>query len=195
MKNMVDAIKPWAMGAMGISIALLLKVTAPDHEMSHVSDHTLLKAGMNIGNVASEEEAFNYDFQVKDLNGKQLNMRDLKGKVVFLNLWATWCGPCRTEMPSIQRLYNTVDQEKVVFVMLSLDQDNKRRRIASFIDKEAFTFPVYQPASPLPKLLRVNIIPTTFIVSPDGKVKHKQTGMANYDTDEMRALLNALAGV
>ena len=119
-------------------------------------------------------------------------MKDLKGKVIFLNLWATWCGPCRLEMPSIQNLYNSVDKDKVAFVMLSLDQENQEGKIIQFIKDKGFTFPVYQPASALPNLLRVTTIPTTFIISPDGKVKSKKTGMANYDTEEMREFLKSL---
>src|SRR5690606_25467734 len=133
--------------------------------------------------------SFDYDFSVKDLSGKKMNVKDLKGKVIFLNLWATWCGPCRVEMPSIQNLYNSVDKENVVFIMLSLDQEDQHSKIEKFITDKDFTFPVYQPASPLPKLLRVNTIPTTFIIGADGKVKSKKTGMANYDTEEMRGFL------
>ena len=122
-------------------------------------------------------------------------MKDLKGKVIFLNLWATWCGPCRVEMPSIQSLYNDVDKDKVAFVMLSLDQEDQRSKISKFIDDKEFTFPVYLPASPLPNLLRVNTIPTTFIISPDGKVKSKKVGMANYDTEDMRTFLKDLSAM
>ena len=96
-------------------------------------------------------------------------------------------------MPSIQTLYNSVDKEKVAFVMLSLDQENQTRKVEQFINSKQFTFPVYLPASPLPKLLRVNTIPTTFIIGPDGKVASKKTGMANYDTEEMRLFLKELS--
>ena len=141
---------------------------------------------------AAKEQAFSYDFTVRDMQGKKLDMQELKGKVIFLNLWATWCGPCRVEMPSIQNLYNSVDKDKVAFVMLSLDQEDQQPKIVKFVDDKEFTFPVYLPASPLPKLLRVTTIPTTFIISPDGKVMSKKVGMANYDTDEMRDFLQDL---
>jgi thiol-disulfide isomerase/thioredoxin len=156
-----------------------------------------MKAGvmdMQPEDTASGSQAFDYKFTLRDLEGKKLEMSDLKGKVIFLNLWATWCGPCRVEMPSIQNLYNSVDKEKVAFVILSLDQDNQNKKVVQYIRDKEFNFPVYQPASPLPKLLRVNTIPTTFIIGPDGKVKSKKTGMANYDTDEMREFLKELSG-
>jgi thiol-disulfide isomerase/thioredoxin len=186
------AIKPWA---IFIGIFFLLKVTGLGNQISFFTQSALLQAGvMDVQpeNSASATQTFNYDFTVKDLEGKKLAMADLKGKVIFLNLWATWCGPCRVEMPSIQNLYNSVDKDKIVFVMLSLDEEKDRSKIAKFIRDKQFSFPVYQPASPLPKLLRINTIPTTFIIGPDGKVASKKTGMANYDTDEMREFLRGL---
>jgi len=192
LKKIATAIRPWA---VFIGIFVLLKMTGLGNGISYVAQSALLKAGIvDVAPVSDEpkEQTFNYDFVVKDLNGEKLDMNDLKGKVIFLNLWATWCGPCRVEMPSIQKLYESVDKDKIAFVILSLDQENQRAKIEQFVKEKKFTFPVFQPASPLPKLLRVNTIPTTFIIGPDGKVKNKQTGMANYDTDEMRKFLREL---
>ena len=194
LKKLAIAIKPWA---IFIVIFFFLKVTGLGNEISVVAQSALLKAGVMDVNPAGDdakEQSFSYDFAVKDMQGKTMDMKDLKGKVIFLNLWATWCGPCRVEMPSIQNLYNSVDKDKVAFVMLSLDQEDQRPKIVKFVDDKQFTFPVYLPATPLPKLLRVTTIPTTFIISPDGKVKSKKVGMANYDTDEMRDFLQDLGG-
>jgi thiol-disulfide isomerase/thioredoxin len=191
LKRLALAAKPWA---IFIGILFLLKVTGAASGISFLTQSALLKAGvMDMQPETSvTSQTFNYDFTLKDLDGKKLEMSQLKGKVIFLNLWATWCGPCRVEMPSIQNLYNSVDKDKIVFVMLSLDQGDQQRKIAQFISEKEFSFPVYQPASPLPKLLRVTTIPTTFIIAPDGKVKSKKTGMANYDTEEMREFLKSL---
>ena len=194
LKKIALALKPWI---IFIGIFFLLKVTGIGREISFFTQSALLKAGiMDVqpANTAPAKQTFDYNFSVKDLDGKKLSMKDLKGKVIFINLWATWCGPCRVEMPSIQNLYNSVDKEKIVFVILSLDHENQHRRIVQYIGDKQFTFPVYQPASPLPKLLRVNTIPTTFIIGPDGKVASKKTGMANYDTGEMRSFLRELSG-
>ena len=193
LKNLAVSVKPWV---IFIGIFFVLKVTGLGREVSMLAQTALLKAGVvdiEPENDSPKEQSFSYDFSVKDLDGKTLDMSDLKGKVIFLNLWATWCGPCRVEMPSIQNLYNAVDPEKIAFVMLSLDQENDRAKIRKFVSDKEFSFPVYQPATPLPKLLRVTTIPTTFIISPDGKVKSKKTGMANYDTDEMREFLKQLS--
>ena len=194
LRKALVALKPWA---IFIGIFFLLKVTGIGREISVFTQGALLKAGiMDVQPEmsGSAKQTFDYDFTLKDLDGKKVSMKELKGKVIFLNLWATWCGPCRVEMPSIQNLYNDVDKDKIAFVMLSLDQESQKHKIEQFIDSKEFTFPVYQPASPLPQLLRVNTIPTTFIISPDGKVASKKTGMANYDTEEMREFLRELSG-
>jgi thiol-disulfide isomerase/thioredoxin len=194
LRSFALAAKPWA---LVIGVFFLLKVTGLGAGISSLTQAALMKAGvMDIqpDSRDAREQSFDYNFSIKDMDGKKVEMSELKGKVIFLNLWATWCGPCRVEMPSIQNLYNSVDKDKVVFVMLSLDQAGYEPRIEQFISSKEFTFPVYLPASPLPKILRVNTIPTTFIISPDGKVKSKKTGMANYDTEEMRVFLRELAG-
>ena len=194
LKKFVLAVKPWA---IFIGIVILLKVTGIGSSISFFTQSAIMKAGVMDMQPESEtvkEQTFSYDFTVKDLDGKKLEMADLKGKVIFLNLWATWCGPCRVEMPSIQNLYNSVDKEKIAFVILSLDNADQHSRIVQYIRDKEYSFPVYQPASPLPKQLRVTTIPTTFIISTDGKVKTKKTGMANYDTEEMRVFLSALVG-
>lgn len=191
-RKVATAVKPWA---LFIGIFFLLKVTGVGSHISAFAQTALMKAGvMDVEpkTLVAPRSDFDYGFTLKDLEGKKLNMKDLKGKVIFLNLWATWCGPCRVEMPSIQKLYDSVDKDKIAFVMLSLDREGQEDKIADFIEGKKFSFPVFQPASPLPKQLRVNTIPTTFIISPDGKVVSKKTGMANYDTEEMREFLRGL---
>lgn len=190
-RKLLRALAPWA---LWIGVFAVLKVTGLGGQISYAAQSVLLKAGIFDMAPAPDQshEDFPYAFTVRDLDGKKLQMRDLKGKVIFLNLWATWCGPCRAEMPSIQNLYDSVDHDRVAFVMLSLDQEKDKKKIVRFVNDRKFTFPVYQPASPLPEALRVTTVPTTFIVGPDGKIKHKKTGMANYDTKEMREFLRGL---
>lgn len=189
------ALKPWI---IFIGVFLLLKVTGVGNEISYVAQSTLLKAGImdaDPDEEAPDDRTFGYDLLIRDLNGNTVDMNDLKGKVIFLNLWATWCGPCRAEMPSIQNLYNSVDRDKIAFVMLSLDQEETQGRISKYIDDKQLTLPVYLPAGPLPKQLRVSTIPTTFIIGRDGKIKTRKTGMANYDNDDMRQYLKELSGL
>ncbi|WP_238395838.1 TlpA family protein disulfide reductase [Pontibacter pudoricolor] len=130
-------------------------------------------------------------FQMVGLDGKQVSFESLKGKVVFMNIWATWCPPCVAEMPNIQSLYEKVGSDKIAFVMLSVDEGGMDK-VKKFISKKGFTFPVYMPASQLPQEFYSNAIPTTFIISPEGKIVAKQEGMADYDTKEVQEFLKNL---
>jgi thiol-disulfide isomerase/thioredoxin len=191
-RKLVLTIKPWA---IFIGIIFLLKVTGLMSSISFFTGTAIMKTGiMDVHPETSltPSQNFNYNFTVKDLSGKSIEMSDLKGKVIFLNLWATWCGPCRVEMPSIQSLYNSIDHDKIAFVMLSLDQAGQQQRVVQFIKDKEFTFPVYLPASSLPTLLRVNTIPATFVIGQDGKVKLKKSGTSNYDTEAFREFLKEL---
>ena len=131
-------------------------------------------------------------FKMRTLDGKTVSFESLKGKVIFMNIWATWCPPCVAEMPNIQKLYDKVGSEKIAFVMLSVDEAGVEK-VKKFIDKKGYTFPVYMPASSFPQEFYSNAIPTTFIISPEGKIVAKQEGMADYDTKEVRDFLQGLS--
>jgi thiol-disulfide isomerase/thioredoxin len=131
-------------------------------------------------------------FQMTTLDGKIVPFESLKGKVIFLNVWATWCPPCIAEMPNIQSLYEKVGSDKIAFVMLSVDQKGMEK-VKKFIDRKGFTFPVYMPASQMPEEFSSPAIPTTYIISPAGKIVAQQNGMAEYDTPEVIEFLQKLA--
>jgi rhodanese-related sulfurtransferase/thiol-disulfide isomerase/thioredoxin len=132
-----------------------------------------------------------YNFSLRTLRGKEVSMESLKGKVVFMNFWATWCPPCIAEMPNIHRLYEKVKSDKIAFVMVSLDQNPAKAQ--KFISRKGFTFPVYTPNGPLPSIYEGQVIPTTFIISPDGHIVSRKDGMADYDNEEFREYLQNLA--
>ncbi len=142
--------------------------------------------------VRIENKDFNYNFTLKTMDGQKVDFETLKGKVVFLNLWATWCGPCRAEMPGIHKLYEKTKSDDIAFVMLSLDKDTDQNKVSAYIKKNNFSFPVYMPSGNMSTQLNVPSIPTTFIISKDGKVAHQKIGSTNYDTEKYRKLLTEL---
>ena len=129
-------------------------------------------------------------FTVQDVNGKLINLQGLGGKKVFVNLWASWCPPCKREMPSIARLYKSVDTAKVAFVMISLD--DRFEKAKSYIRSSKLELPVYYPAENLPPLFNVQGIPATFIFNEKGEMIKRVDGSDNYDSEEYRKLLNEL---
>ena len=173
-------------------VFLILRYTGVLANISVFTSSALMKTG--VMDVKPDDrrpgEQFNYDFMIKDLEGNSVNVSQFKGKTVFLNLWATWCGPCRAEMPSIQSLYEKADKEKVVFVMLDWFEDAKKT--SKFIAEKKYSFPVYLVDKDVPAQLNVASIPTTFIISPTGEVVTKKTGTTNYDTEKFRIFLEEL---
>lgn len=148
-------------------------------------------APLPVGSAASPDMA-GKGFKMRNLDGKTVDFENLKGKVIFLNIWATWCAPCIAEMPNIQRLYEKVGSDRIAFVMLSMDQGSVEK-VQKFIDKKGFTFPVYMPVSQLPQEFSTSAIPTTIIVSPEGEIVARHEGMAEYDTPEVQQFLLNMA--
>jgi thiol-disulfide isomerase/thioredoxin len=83
------------------------------------------------------------DFQLPDLNDKQLRLSDYRGKVVFLNFWATWCKPCREEMPSMEVLYKNFEKDGLVILAVSIDRVTTKKEIPPFVKGLNLTFPVW----------------------------------------------------
>lgn len=123
--------------------------------------------------------------------GEKLNLADAKGKVVFLNFWATWCPPCIAEMPSIQSLKNKLkNSDSVIFAMV--DADNNLPGSLAFMTKNRYTMPVYVQTSAIPVSLFRGSLPTTVIINKQGEIVLKHEGLGNYDTPEIISLMNDL---
>lgn len=185
-------LKPWL---VTIAFVLILRMTGALSGISYYTQSAVMQTGLMDAESEADvvkPEDFNYGFTIKNLEGEIVNMETFKGKVVFLNLWATWCGPCRVEMPSIEALYNSVDKDKVAFVMLSLDKTENFRKVVKYVGDKEFTFPVYVVDKGLTTQLNVPSIPTTFIIGKDGKIKRKEVGAANYDTPKFKQFIESL---
>lgn len=128
----------------------------------------------------------------KSEEGELIDLSQQRGKVVFINFWATWCPPCIAEMPSIQELYTSFkDNDQVVFLMV--DVDNKPERSVKFMEKGNYDLPVHTPASAIPPSFLGGAIPTTLVLNKKGEVVFKHEGMGNYAAPEFRSFLSKLA--
>lgn len=119
--------------------------------------------------------------------GQIVSLSQFKGKKVFVNLWATWCPPCREEMPGIKRLAAAVDSNKVAFVMLSLDEEFAVAQ--NFARQTNLNLPIYGPASALPALFQTPGIPVTYIFNENGELIFRRNQADNYDQPRFVELL------
>ncbi|TVP45319.1 MAG: TlpA family protein disulfide reductase [Mongoliibacter sp.] len=151
----------------------------------------LLSTGLIKPKITLEDKtnrSFDYTGRFQDLEGNMVNLADYRGKTVFINLWATWCPPCRAEMPHISELYKKVkDQENLEFLMIALDKELAKSK--DYIDKKDFTFPVVHASYGLNASLQSQSIPTTLVINPEGEIVFYQEGMSNFDTEEFRNFL------
>ncbi|MCY7422026.1 MAG: TlpA family protein disulfide reductase [Chitinophagaceae bacterium] len=128
-------------------------------------------------------------FKMTDINGNTIDLQSLKGKKVFVNLWATWCPPCRSEIPFIEQLQSKVDKQKVAFVMLSLDDDFSKAK--KFAKEYNLKLPVYYPAESLPKMFSTDGIPASFIFNERGELIKQNNGADDCDTEDYVQLLKS----
>lgn len=145
-------------------------------------------------NVQEDEEDFDFNFKAFTPDGQPLSMDSLKDKVVFFNIWATWCGPCRAEMPTIQELYAQNKNPNIVFVLLSVDQGpNANKKVKDYLAKYQYNLPVYIHNTVPSGQLAVPGVPTTYIISKAGKIVRTEIGMKNYNTERFKKFLARLA--
>jgi thiol-disulfide isomerase/thioredoxin len=143
-------------------------------------------------NPQRNEAARNYpeadlQLQLKNSKGEEVSLEDYRGKVIFINLWATWCPPCIVEMPDIEKLYRDLKDEDVVFIMLSLD--HKFQKAVDFVEKNNYSFEIYETVKGMPDMYYTQSIPTTFVINAEGKLVLTHIGMGDFDTAEFRDYL------
>lgn len=115
----------------------------------------------------------------EDQSGKVTDLGSLKGKVIFVNFWATWCPPCLAEMSSISKLYEQYKNDKdVVFIMVDADSDLAKAQ--KYMDNKSYKMPVYAVASNIPESLFKGALPTTIVFDKQGRLSYNESGAANY---------------
>jgi peroxiredoxin len=141
------------------------------------------------------------DFEVKDLGGGLVRLSDHRGEVVLVNIWATWCPPCREEMPSMERLYQEVGENAFEIMAVSvdaelglLDKDGQvGGDIQAFADSLGLTFPMlHNPSGDIQRLYRTSGVPETFLIGRDGIIYKKVAGGTEWDAPQHKELIQRL---
>ncbi|MGH8701710.1 MAG: TlpA family protein disulfide reductase [Burkholderiales bacterium] len=129
--------------------------------------------------------------ELRDLDGRAHRLAEYRGKVVLVNFWATWCAPCRDEMPSIQRL-----KEKLAgkpFVVLAVNLDEPEARVRKFLSQMKVDFTVLlDPEKKAAKAWDARILPVSFVIGPDGRIHYSLVGDLDWGDDRVVSRISEL---
>jgi len=132
------------------------------------------------------------EFTLANIHDAQVSLSDFKGKVVLLNFWATWCGPCRIEMPTLQALTEDYADQPFVVLALAGDFDGKAK-VAPFMEKLGLTFPgLIDSDGRIQDMYYVNAMPTTYVLDKQGTVVYKMIGFFDWNLPKFRKLVEGL---
>ena len=156
-----------------LSLILLLFFTL------FVRDAICLDAAPQIGKLAPA-------FTLNDVNGKKVTLSEYKGKVILINFWATFCGPCKDEMPSLNNLFLAFKKDGLI--VLAISTDDSEKPVQSFVKKMSIVFPVLIDKNQEVYFDKYGVLglPTSFIVDRDGIIRAKILGDRPWDTPDMK---------
>lgn len=152
----------------------LMKQTAVGKRIFLCMFSLALAMSMVTGNAAEMNKPAP-DFTLKSRSGKNVRLSDLRGQVVMLNFWASWCGPCRQEMPLLEDM--SKKYERLGFTLLGVNVDEDSSKAEKLLEKIPVSFPVlYDNKSDVSELLNVDAMPTTFLIDRDGNLRFHHKG-------------------
>ncbi len=147
---------------------------------------------IKMGVVSPKVEKPAPDFTLETPTGEKLSLKDFRGKAVLLNFWATWCEPCKKELPSMQKIYEALNPGGVEVVAISIDRD-KKERVEKYIKKYNLTFPVLlDPSQKVRKDYFILGLPTSYLIGADGKLKGFVSGAREWDSNASKEMFSTL---
>ncbi|MEQ1564009.1 MAG: TlpA disulfide reductase family protein [Myxococcota bacterium] len=136
------------------------------------------------------------DFTLRDVNGAETTLSGLKGKVVVLSFWATWCGPCKEEMPHLQSMYAEMADKGLVVLSISIDDARSASKVKPFVMKMGYSFPVLldRESTVIGAYNPSKTVPYTVVIDRNGEVVKRTSGYNPGEETELKALLTTLLG-
>ena len=167
MKRILQMILPIMVGA-GLLLASCSNESSPPPTSQPPASTPDETSAPEIGNLAP-------DFQLQTLAGQTFSLSGVRGKPVLLNFWATWCGPCRFEMPFLQEIYEDYSDEELV--LITVDIGESKSEVESFLQREELSLPtLLDSEAKVARQYKTAAIPTTFFIDKDGIIRGKQIG-------------------
>lgn len=182
--------KQWIEWAVIAAVFGTLYITGYLKDAAALLQRGILETRIFQPDIIEEDKVADYRFMLLDEKGQRVPFEEFKAKTVFLNFWATWCPPCIAEMPDIHNLYDELPEGSVAFVMVSLDDDFEKAK--AFKARKEYQFPIYQLVTARPSAFQSQAIPTTYVLSPEGKIAASRSGMAKYNTSDFQEFLLGL---
>ncbi len=131
------------------------------------------------------------NFTLKDIEGKTASLNNFRNDVVFLNFWATWCGPCKEEMPSMEVLHKRY--KGIGLSILAVSSYERRQKVDNYIKRNSYTFPVLLDLDgSVAKKYRTSFVPTTFLIDRSGRIVGKVLGSRDWDSPAARDVIEEL---
>ncbi len=131
------------------------------------------------------------DFELQTVDGNSVRLRDLRGQVVMINFWATWCAPCRQEMPALSQMYSDLKDEGFVLLGINLDQQSGKAR--EYLQQTPVTFPVLLDSqSTVANLYQNTAVPSSYFIDKRGELVHMHKGYRPGEEDKYRSIIQKL---
>ncbi len=162
---------------LGIGFGVILLWGFPSRESSAPPIVPITELGVELAAApAPVEGAPAPDFELENLSGERVRLADYRGQVILINFWATWCAPCRIEMPALQSRYESFAGQGLV--VLGVDFDEPRELVVEFRDEFGLTFPLLlDPGATVQQLYRVRGYPSSYFVGRDGTIEIVHIGI------------------
>lgn len=174
--------------AMTMLFIVALTIGVAGHALAQVPE--MLMAALGIKEIKGKEQA--PSFVLKDLQGKEVSLKDFRGKVILLNFWATWCVPCQWEMPEMDKLYQTFKDQGFVVLAIALDAEGAQT-VGPFVRKQKLTYPVLLDTElKVARQYRILGPPTTFLIGREGELIGVTLGPKEWAGEPAKALVRHL---
>ena len=183
---------PWKIASDAVFWVLIILLLIPNTRSGFLSVVSKVRTAVfqpalkqSEGAVLGEEAK---TWSLVDLDGNHAQLGDFDGEVILINFWATWCPPCRAEMPSLDKLYADYGS-KVKFLLVSNEDPDPLRE---YMDSKKYSFPVMLTLSAPPEALKTKSIPTTFVLNKKGQIVYYKQGAFDWNNKKVRSFLDSL---